>query len=345
MAKERRDEFALIDLLTGTAKPLPNSIQSRISIGNGDDAAVVKGADGFDWIVCCDTMIEDVHFKRQTMEPYDIGYKALASNISDVAAMGGIPLFYLVSIAIPATWEEEELVEIYKGMANLAHEYSMALLGGDTVSSPSSLMVTVTVLGEVEAGRKLTRSNAREGDEVFLTGTVGDSGAGLDLLLQEAKTISPSFSPLVERHRRPEPDVAAGRILAQSGSRVALNDISDGLASESWEIAQASHVQLILYEDRIPLSDAIREYGKMKQIDPRQWAYYGGEDYILVGCVSGGEKEKVADLFQKANHPLYWIGKVEKGEPGVFLEQGNGTRIPLLKKGYNHFRGKEEEVE
>ena len=134
-------------------------------------------------------------------------------------------------------------------------------------------------------------------------------------------------------------------MLAKSGGRVALNDISDGLASESWEIAKASHVQLVLNENHIPLSPAIKEYGEMKQKDPRYWAYYGGEDYKLVGCVPEIEKETIEGLFQQANHPLFWIGKVEKGEPGVFLEKGNGMRVPLPKKGYNHFRGKEEGVE
>lgn len=347
MAKERLEEFALIDLLTGKCNTIPTSLQPRISIGNGDDAAVVKGANGYDWVVCCDTMVEDVHFKGHTMNPYDIGYKALASNISDVAAMGGAPLFYLVSIAIPASLEEKALAKIYEGMATLAKEHSMALIGGDTVSSPSSMMVTVTVLGEVEAGRKLTRRNAKEGDLIFLTGTVGDSGAGLDLLLEagngvkDHNQLSPSLLPLVERHCRPNPDVQAGRILAKSGLRVALNDISDGLASESWEIAKASDVQFHLNEACIPLSSAVKEYGDMKEKDPFYWAYYGGEDYKLVGCVPEIEKERIEGLFQQANHPLFWIGKVEKGEPGVFLEKGNDTRVPLPKKGYNHFTGKE----
>lgn len=339
MAEKRRDEFGLISYLTKRHN-MPASLAGRVPVGNGDDAAVVSSRPGYDFIACCDTMVENVHFKRQTMLPHDTGYKALASNISDVAAMGGIPLFYLVSLGLPQTWQEEELAEIYEGMAELASHHQMALIGGDTVAVPGPLTLTVTVLGEVEQGAALRRSYAQPGDVVFVTGTVGDSGAGLHVLLQEGVTIHhvpAEWSSLTDRHRRPLPDVEAGRVLAASGFRIAANDISDGLASEAWEIAEASGVRLILDEANIPLSEASKHLAQESGKRALDWAYYGGEDYHLIGCVAVEHREALSRLFAARNLPLYWIGSVQAGEAGVQLRGRNGDVTQLPKKGYNHF--------
>ncbi|GED17692.1 thiamine-phosphate kinase [Aneurinibacillus migulanus] len=341
MTENRRDEFGLISYLTGRQK-VPTALGERITVGNGDDAAIVAGRTGYEWIACCDTMVEDVHFKRQTMLPSDIGHKALASNISDVAAMGGIPLFYLVSLGLPHTWNEEEIAEIYDGMATLALRYNMALIGGDTVAVPGPLTLTVTVLGEVEQDHGLLRGNARPGDAVFLTGTVGDSGAGLDILLQEqwgVANVPVEWMSLANRHRLPEPDVKAGRLLATSGIRIALNDISDGLASEAWEIAEASNVRLVLEEAAIPLSAPVLRYADMSGNCALDWAFYGGEDYRLVGCVSAEYKESISQAFAEKELPLYWIGEVQAGSPEVRIHWQSGKSTTLPKKGYNHFNG------
>lgn len=339
MTEKRRDEFGLISYLT-RRHPTPLPLAKRIEVGNGDDAAVVAGRSGYNWIVCCDTMVEDVHFKRQTMLPHDIGHKALASNISDVAAMGGIPLFYLVSLGLPRTWNEEEVAGIYDGMAELASQHNMALIGGDTVAVPGPLTLTVTVLGEVEHGLALRRSSARPGDSIFVTGTVGDSAGGLHILLQErwgVANIPDEWSALAACHRQPEPHVQAGRILAESGQRIALNDISDGLASEAWEIAEASGVQIVLNEAEIPLSDELIRYAKTSGKDALEWAFYGGEDYRLVGSIAGEHKEEISRAFAAENLSLYWIGRVEAGKAGVLLKRSNGEVTLLPKKGYNHF--------
>jgi thiamine-monophosphate kinase len=341
MTKQRRDEFGLISYLTGK-QTVPPDLKTRIAVGNGDDAAVFSGRSGYDMIACCDTMVEDVHFKRQTMQPYDIGYKALASNISDIAAMGGIPLFYLVSLGLSPAWEEEEVAEMYRGMAELAAFHHMALLGGDTVATNGPLTLTVTVLGETEKNTALLRSNARPGDLVFVTGTVGNSGAGLHVLLQEkwgVHNIPPQWELLTNCHRQPKPQVEAGRLLSQSGLRVALNDISDGLASEAWELAEASGVTIVLDEVAIPLSDCIKEYARISGKHAVEWALYGGEDYQLIGCVPAKGKDALSDLFVEHKLPLYWIGEVQDGDVQVQIRKMDGSVTSLPKKGYNHFNG------
>ncbi|WCN37519.1 thiamine-phosphate kinase [Aneurinibacillus uraniidurans] len=337
---KRRDEFGLIRLLTG-GQHTPDALADRLVVGNGDDAAVMSGRTGYDWIACCDTMVEHVHFARRTMRPSDIGHKALAANISDIAAMGGTPMFYLVSLGLPASFEEAEIVEMYEGMSRLADTYHMALVGGDTVAIPGDgpLTVTVTVLGEVEAGRALTRAAAKPGDRIFVTGPVGSSGAGLHALLAWGIDELPErWQTIAEAHRLPMPQVTAGRVLGASGVRVALNDVSDGLASEAWEIAEASEAALVLMEGSIPVTDDVVAYATITELHAQDWALYGGEDYQLIGCAPPDEQERLNRAFQDAGISLHWIGYVAEGPADVRIRRISGEEAPLAKKGYNHFQ-------
>jgi thiamine-monophosphate kinase len=322
-----RDEFAFIQKISQK-----NSSSQNIIVGIGDDAAIIRPDMNTDIIACKDTMVEGVHFKRETMSPFHIGYKALAANISDIAAMGGIPSFYLVSIVIPPSWEEEELVEIYKGMEELAGVHSMALIGGDTVSTKGPLVVTVTVLGKVEQGKGLKRSNAKPGDVIFLTGTVGDSAAGLHILLSD-NTKDEKFDSLVRRHQQPIPQVDAGKLL-NLFSRVSANDISDGVASEAVEIAEASGVDLIIDRHLLPLSEEILTYDEEQAY---KWALFGGEDYELIGTTSPEIWEEIETAFKEKNLTITKIGNVKKGSGRVFLHSDQET-LELKKEGYNHFR-------
>lgn len=180
--------------------------------GIGDDAAVYRGSAEMNEVVCIDTMVEGVHFRQDTLSPFQIGKKALAINMSDLAAMGAIPRSYLVSIAVSPEWSEEKLTEIYRGMSALAKRYGMDLIGGDTVSARAGLTLTVTAIGQVEHGRMLLREYARPGDVVFVTGTVGRSAAGLNLL--EKKGMEADFSreeqALVLAHQEPTPQIKVG---------------------------------------------------------------------------------------------------------------------------------------
>ncbi|MGM7703798.1 thiamine-phosphate kinase [Pseudalkalibacillus sp. Hm43] len=320
-----KDEFEWIKTITPKKHHQPTLIE-----GIGDDAALVRPEAGYDDILCVDTMVESVHFSRKTMSPYHIGHKALAVNVSDIAAMGGAPKFYLVSIAIPKGWTEEELRDIYQGMADLAEDFQIDLIGGDTVSTEGPLVVSVTVHGRVQQDRKLLRKNARSGDVVFLTGPVGLSAAGLHLLLKEEVSIK----RLIEAHQLPQPQVNAGLLLAGSGYRIALNDISDGLASEANEIAEASNVQLILDEECLPF---IEEFASFQKEQVLEWMLYGGEDFQLVGTVSEADWHSLRKRFGEHNQPLYKIGTVNEGPARVMLKKGEEL-LPIGKKGYNHFR-------
>ncbi|PTX58850.1 thiamine-phosphate kinase [Melghirimyces profundicolus] len=326
-------EFSLIRSLLknrGSAPP-------EVEVDAGDDAAVLKPARDRSTVFTCDTMVETVHFRTGTMEPDDIGWKCMAANISDVAAMGGTPSCALVSLAVPETWRGEELKGLYAGMREICRRFGVRIVGGDTVRSPEHLVVTVALIGEVEPDRSLLRSHGRPGDVVFVTGELGASKAGLHLLMSDPHPeLLRRYPGLVEAHRRPVPGVEAGRWLLGTGQRIACDDVSDGLAQEAWEIAEASRVRLVLEGERIPISSETRRYAEEVGEDPLEWAFSGGEDFCLVGTVS---REHWPGLMREAEDSglrLFPIGWVEEGSPGVdWIVDGN--RKERTRRGYDHF--------
>ncbi|HTG70275.1 MAG TPA: thiamine-phosphate kinase [Candidatus Udaeobacter sp.] len=357
------DEFARIVHWTAGRQDGEWQRQRGVVVGIGDDAAVVDPAAAADGVaspkrllLAVDTMVETVHFKQSTMRDEDVGYKALAANISDIAAMGGVPLHALVSVSVPPAFTPERMRRLYDGLYECAERYGVAIAGGDTTSAPEHLVVAVTVTGTVEAGRELRRSGAKPGDAVFVTGAVGMSAAGLHALLaKEARGGAEGLPPLqehavlVQAHQRPIPSVRAGRLLLERGSCRSLNDVSDGLASELWEIAEASGLRLVVREKHLPKSGSMAAYASSVGIDPLEWMLYGGEDYVLLGTMASEEADAMRVVFQQEGIPFFIIGEAEAGEPSVELirhdqafegngsQSGSAKRVKLKKRGYNHF--------
>ncbi|MDG5785861.1 thiamine-phosphate kinase [Evansella sp. AB-P1] len=310
--------------------------QKAVKVGIGDDAAIIEQEKGMETVIAVDTMVEDIHFTKQTMTLEAIGYKALAVNISDLAAMGAIPLSYLVSIAIPKSgWTEKELSSIYVGMNRLGSRYNMDLIGGDTVSTNDKLVLTVTVIGQIEKDRRLLRTNAKVGDVFFVTGPLGSSAYGLEKLLESGyrKLINAAkLKPFIKAHQEPEPQIDGGRILAGCPFRIALNDVSDGLASEAKEIAEASNVSIEIDWDKVPKLPLIETYPIEKQ---EEWVLYGGEDFQLVGTVNEVNWESLTNLFEKESLSIFNIGSVTQGNREVQVRNKDGMRL-ITKTGYDH---------
>ncbi|MCY8540061.1 thiamine-phosphate kinase [Bacillus haynesii] len=323
------DEFELIQRIT------PRSLSHQeIEIGIGDDAAVYHTKNGYQEIVAVDTMVDGIHFLSSHSSPADIGYKALAVNISDIAAMGGRPKYYLVSIAVPSGWRATDIEAMYEEMNKLATLYQMDLIGGDTVSANGPLVLTVTAIGEIEKGRSCLRSHAEPGDVVFVTGELGSSAAGLSFILGQAQVKDDMQSQYyIERHKRPEPRVEAGLICSRY-HHVALNDISDGLASELNEFAEASRVSIDIYKEMIPVHSDLHTLNTKWE----EWVLFGGEDFELVGTISNDQWERFSQECSEHDVPVYQIGRVTKqGQAEVFYHDGQ-DRVLLEKKGYNHFK-------
>lgn len=339
----RKEEFALIQALTKD-HPLPPD--AGIEVGIGDDAAVVRHTAGESTVLSCDTMVENVHFNSWTMQPEDVGYKLMASNISDVLAMGGKPRYALIAVSIPRRVPQQRVKRIYNGIYSCADEYAVAVIGGDTTSAPRHLCLTVTIAGTVAADSALKRSAAKAGDAVFITGLLGQSSAGLDYLLTHRRSVRAmatsafpeQVQPLVEAHRRPLLQPKAAEILALSGCH-ALNDISDGLVSEAQEIADASGYSLRLYEEKIPVAPALQSYAQHAGKSPLDWIRYGGEDYQLLGTVPKAKLAAVRSAFKSQGLPFYEIGEVaeKQAKPQVIWINRQGEAEALQQKGYRHF--------
>ncbi|WP_088036195.1 thiamine-phosphate kinase [Evansella clarkii] len=309
--------------------------QEGLKAGIGDDAAIYHLQESYETVVCVDTMVEGIHFKKTTMPMKAIGHKALAANISDLAAMGAVPLYYLVSVAVPKKgWSVHELNSIYEGMKQLGDQHKMDLIGGDTVSINENLVLTVTVIGKLEKGRRLLRSAAEPGDIFFTTGPLGNSAFGLEKLLEQGLSAAEQEEhlPFIKAHQYPVPQVKAGRVLSGTEARIALNDISDGLASEAKEIAEASKVNVTIDWDEIPRAQLLKAAPQDRQ---EEWVLYGGEDYQLAGTVGSENWDFLKAEFEKQSLQIYKIGFVTEGQGDVYLKKG-GKSSPLTKTGYGH---------
>jgi len=306
-------------------------VSPGVILGIGDDAAVVeiKGK----LLVTTDLLVENVHFKRSYTKPEILGKKALAVNLSDIAAMGGIPRFCLVSLALPKTTEVNFVEGFYQGLKSMAKEYGVTLIGGDTTGAGSEIMVAVTVLGEALEEGVLTRSGAKPGDGVYVSGYLGDSAAGLYLLLKEKLGLLPEEVEkyLISRHLEPEPRLELGQLLCREKFATSTNDLSDGLVKKLQEIARASGVEITINREKIPLSYALLTFCQQFTLKPLDLALHGGEDYELLFTVPA---EKEEELF-KLDLPLFKIGMVTGYNEQGIVKAEDG--VVLQDRGFQHF--------
>ena len=317
-------EFGFIDKIKENTLFAPESVV----VGIGDDGAVYKTTPGMQQVAVIDTMVENSHFIiGRTADWYDVGYKAVASNLSDIAAMGAQPTHMVLSTAIPTSMEVEGLVALYNGIKDICRSYGVNILGGDTVTSKEGLVITVAAFGEIEEGKALLRSGAQPGDIVAVSHTVGDSGAGLDVLLADAI----GYEHLKQAHSLPKPQIELGRDLVRFHCHCA-NDISDGLASETNEIAAASNVEIILDQDKLPVSGELQLWSKTSGHSMWDYVYYGGEDYELVFTMTPHDFE----ILRVVRQDITAIGTVRQGPAGVKLVH-NGVEEALKPQGFHHF--------
>lgn len=321
------DEFSFIDKIKQKFYH-----QSGLIKGIGDDGAVFR-QNSQDIVTAADLFVENVHFTRKTMNAFQIGYRALAANLSDLAAMAAVPGYYLVSVVIPKSWPIEDITQIFSGMKELAGKYNMDLIGGDTVRG-ELLTISITIIGFVEKDKARYRNAAYQGDIVFVTGSLGDSQAGFHILTNPADYLDDNY--FIGRHRMPTPRIEFANAL-KNLPRVALNDISDGIASEAAEIASASCVNIILDDEKIPVSPSYHQFPADLQ---DKWKYYGGEDFELMGTVAKNNWGKLKIAAERTNTRVTEIGYVtmdEYNDGPVFLMKNNKKKR-LEKKGYNHLK-------
>jgi thiamine-monophosphate kinase len=255
-----------------------------VEVGVGDDAAVLEPTPGRRLVVTTDVLVDGQHFSAELSEPEDWGWKAVAVNLSDLAAMGAEARWLVVALTVPPATGSELLDRVYAGLRDACRAYSVALAGGDTSAGPA-LSLAVTAIGEAE--RVVTRAGARPGDRLAVSGPLGAAAAGLALLRrddQPAGALLDRFPALAAAHRRPEPRLAAGRRLAAAGASAML-DVSDGLAGDALHLAEASGVGVEVDDGALPVAPGVAEAAALLGLDPVELALAGGEDYVLAAAL------------------------------------------------------------
>ena len=276
-----KGEFGLIEWIRGQFR-VPDGV-----LGIGDDCAVIPQHDGQETLVTTDMLVEGTHFLLEDIDPYSLGWKSAAVNLSDIAGMGGKPVGTFLSVALPKTLDDSFLEEFFRGYKDISDRAGCPLLGGDTTASPDRLCINVTVLGSCAAGRSRKRSAAKPGDLVCVTGSLGDSGAGLKVILDKVERFEEE-TILRERHYRPVPRIDEGMKLAETPGVNAMMDISDGIGSDLRHILEESGTGARVDVRSLPLSAELRAVCARRGWDPVELAVGGGEDYeLLFTCRPG----------------------------------------------------------
>ena len=331
-------EFRLIEKINetlgaGGVSFLDQAVGSgyRLRLSIGDDAAAWDGPASAT-VLTTDTLVEDVHFSLDRTSWAELGWKAIAVNLSDIAAMGCSPLYSVVALGLRGELSVEGVVEMYRGMSEACGRFGGGIVGGDVVRSPL-LFISVTMIGT--AGSKgqplLTRSAAKPGDKVAVTGSLGCSAGGLRMQAQGPHLDAEAYAHLQEAHNRPLPLVFEGKLLARHGVAAAI-DVSDGLLDDLGKLCVASDVGAVIHSDRVPVDEFLR------RAYPEDWlslALSGGEDYQILFAAPAGVVEQVEAALEV---PVSVIGDIV-GEPrGVSVLDEAGRVVEVEREGWDHFR-------
>ncbi len=328
-------EFGLINRLMKDVKIINKSTIK----GSGDDAAVINNGI-FQTILTTDLLVEGIHFDITYTPLKHLGYKAVAVNLSDVAAMNAMPKQITVSLAVSSRYSVEALEEIYKGIKLACNNYGVDLVGGDTTSSRSGLVISVTAVGQAMAGRIVYRDGAKENDLVCVTGTLGAAYAGLMVLEREKKAFKESkgvqpelegYDYILERQLKPEPRLDVIKAFEQLNIKpTSMMDISDGLASEILHICESSNTGAEIFEDKLPIDHQTGDLSKEMNLDPTTFAMNGGEDYELLFTLDQNDYEKI-----KNNPAFAIIGYIKDRRSGVNMVARDGSLSAVKAQGWD----------
>jgi thiamine-monophosphate kinase len=305
--------------------------------GIGDDCAVIHPDGDKAWVLTTDMLVDTVHFDTSWHPAFQLGRKCLAVNLSDIAAMGAVPHFVMLSVAIPDTCEDHWLEQWILGLSSLLNEYDCALIGGDTVRG-GQLTISITAIGTADKDRVALRSTAGPGESIFVSGYLGSAAAGL-ILCRDAAHL-PAIdkdlaTPLINRLLDPSPDVFCGSLLAQSGLVTAMQDLSDGLATDLAHIAGQSGLAAIVEAELLPAHPSLDQVCRLLSQDPVNLQVAGGDDYHLIFTVKQGAEQELIDyLARHDGPPIYKIGRTEPGSGVRLRQRGQSTDISF--RGFQH---------
>ena len=324
-------------LLARLLARLPRPAAS-VLVGPGDDAAVLAPARNERLVVTTDAVVEGVHFSRAFSTPADIGHKALAVNLSDLAAMAAVPRWALLSLVLPGSWLVADVEALVDGVAALAGRYGVSVVGGNITRTDGPLVVDVTAGGEVQSRRWLTRSGAVAGDDVWVSGTLGAAAAGIEMM-----RVGRTDGVCISRQCRPEPRVRLGVAMGRGRAARAAMDLSDGVADALRQVAAASGCGLRIDGNALPIEPEAAEWWRGRGVDAVRAALVGGEDYELIFAIPKRGAGRLRNVTrQVADPPLTKIGTFTKDARLIVDRDGREEELPL---GFEHFKDPRQNTE
>ena len=346
-SQRRLSDFTEFRLIQDIQRRLPDQEHASLLKGIGDDAAIIQSHHNEHWLISTDVLVEGTHFDLKLTSFQDMGYRAGIANLSDIAAMGGIPRYVLTTLAIPPHYSLSDIRAMYRGLLSSCHEYKIHLIGGDTSASKKGMFLGITILGTVERSRALLRGGAQIGDKIFTTGTLGDSWAGLKLLQSRSpKTDRPLGSRvsrfLINRHLRPTARIDIGRWLSTHQLATAAIDLSDGLSGDLAHLCRESSVGALIDASKIPISPQCRTFARHQNLDPTTIALEGGEDFELLFTVPESYQHHVEKIGLRHGAPITSIGTIESRKFGMKIKFADGSTRKIQETSFDHFRKKKK---
>ncbi len=335
MPRNRQNEgFVLQKIVEGSRSFQSREFRHSVPLGIGDDAALFRSKPGHEMVLTCDWFLEGTHFLLRKHPPDAVGWKCLARAVSDIAAMGGAPRCFLLSLALPESHTGRWLGLFLRGLRRASRKFQCALVGGDTTRR-NEILINVTVVGELPTGLAVRRSRAREGDLIYVSGTLGGAELGLQSL-RRAKSLASRNSRLLNNHLYPEPRLELGRWLAVRKLATSMMDLSDGLSSDLASLCHASGVGALLESGKIPQVQIPHDFSE-HGTNPLQLALHGGDDYELLFTVPARKAKLLPKTFLGV--ALTAIGKITPSRKVLVVdEQGHATQ--LMPRGWDPFRKK-----
>jgi thiamine-monophosphate kinase len=336
MRIDQLGEFSLIERIQ-QALPAPGR---DVLVGIGDDVAVLRTGGERVWLATCDVQMEGAHFLRDAITPQNLGRKALAINLSDIASSGGRPRFALISLGLPKDLQVEFVDGLYEGLRAEAETFGVDIIGGNISSSRLGVFIDITLLGDAPPENVLLRSGAKAGDQILVTGTLGDAAAGVALLLDVRLKTTPEYTAFAQvRRDTPSPRVREGQLIGAAHTASAMIDLSDGLAGDLGHICEKSAVGIRLFAQKLPVSAANRALAQTAHKDEWHFALHGGEDYeLLFTAPLAGAEALAAQITHETGTPVSIIGEILPPEQGQQLVLPDGSIVPLQPRGWDHFK-------